>query len=151
MFSGASFFQSRMMNRPFSVHAWFSRRSVGTWYASSCRFSYPCLEFLLTLLITYCGETMVIVSPRIKTVPSFRATSPSTRSSALSSTMLMWMSNATSVPMYCRWFLSSTSTRLCLALLSASNGLAASMWLSPMILEILIAFIKFVPWLGSYE
>lgn len=75
----------------------------------------------------YCGEIMVMVSPLMKTVPSFRLTSPSTRSSALSSTTLMWMSNALRVPRYWRPFLSSTSTLLFLALLSASSGRAGSM------------------------
>jgi hypothetical protein len=70
---------------------------------------------------------MVIVSPLMKTVPSFRFISPSTLSSASSNTTLMCMSKALSSPTYCRWFFSSTMTLFPLALLRASNGLGSTL------------------------
>lgn len=67
----------------------------------------------------------MIVSPRMNAVPSLRLSSPSTRSSVSSRTILMWMSKERSVPMYCLLFLSSTIIFLSRARFNASKGRAS--------------------------
>lgn len=69
---------------------------------------------------------IVIVSPLMNTVPSFRFISPSILSSASWSTVFICMSKDIRLPMYCLPFFSSTSTLLPRALFRASSGLAGS-------------------------
>lgn len=89
--------------------------------------------FLLTPLegvpfvMVYCAEMRMIVSPLMNALPTFLLSSPFSCSSASWSTVLMWMSNALSMPVNVFPFLSSTMTRFPRAAFKASNGLSDSM------------------------
>lgn len=73
---------------------------------------------------SYAGDMRMMVSPRMKVFPIFRFIAPPSHSSASSRTVLMWMSNAFSVPMIWSLFFSSMMTLFPRASLSASSGLA---------------------------
>lgn len=79
-------------------------------------------ENAYSFLADEAGDIKIIVSPLKKVKPMLLLTSPPTTSFVLSRTILMCMSNASSVPTSCLSFFSCTKISLPLLLFSKSSG-----------------------------
>ena len=119
------FFRIRSLHTSCFSHGSFFFRifcisGQGFFFQTSC----PWTLFPLSLFRTpYAVDIKIIVSPLMKTVPSFLLVSPSIFSSQLSKTVLICISNDFSLPISCLLFFNSTITFFPLASFKVSNGL----------------------------